>query len=89
MDSPVLVLDELHKYRRWRTFLKGLFDRYADQLRLIVTGSSRMDVYRRGGDSLMGRFLLYRMHPLSVGELLRPQEPEHEIEAPSPSLGRR
>ncbi len=84
LESPVLVLDELHKYRRWRTFLKGLFDRYADQLRLVVTGSSRMDLYRRGGDSLMGRFLPYRMHPLSVGELLRPQVPEREIEAPSP-----
>ena len=85
----MLVLDELHKYRRWRTFLKGLFDRYADQLRFIVTGSSRMDLYRRGGDSLMGRFLPYRMHPLSVGELLRPQVPGREIEAPSPSLRRR
>jgi predicted AAA+ superfamily ATPase len=83
-ESPLLVLDELHKYRRWRTFLKGLFDRYAGPLRVIVTGSSRMDLYRRGGDSLMGRFLPYRMHPLSVGELLRPQAPEREIEPPSP-----
>ena len=54
LESPVLVLDELHKYRRWRTFLKGLFDRYADQLRFIVTGSSRMDLYRRGGEQLDG-----------------------------------
>ncbi|MHC4515525.1 MAG: ATP-binding protein, partial [Planctomycetota bacterium] len=69
---PVVVLDELHKYRRWKMFLKGLFDGFADRLRIVVTGSSRLDVYRRGGDSLMGRYLLYHMHPLSVGELLHP-----------------
>jgi predicted AAA+ superfamily ATPase len=64
--------DELHKSPRWKAFLKGLFDSWGERGRFIVTGSSRLDVYRRGGDSLMGRYLLYRMHPLSVGELLRP-----------------
>jgi predicted AAA+ superfamily ATPase len=67
-----VVFDELHKYARWRTFLKGLFDKHGQRLRIVVTGSSRMDLYRRGGDSLMGRYLLYRMHPLSVGELISP-----------------
>src|SRR5262245_47990093 len=62
---PTLVLDELHKFGRWKGFLKGLFDGHADRCRIVVTGSSRLDVYRRGGDSLMGRYLLYRMHPLS------------------------
>jgi predicted AAA+ superfamily ATPase len=79
---PILVLDELHKYRRWRTFLKGLFDRHGERLRVIVTGSARLDVYRRGGDSLMGRYLPYRMHPLSAGELLDPSPPTQELRAP-------
>ena len=61
---PVSFFDELHKYPRWKQFLKGFFDTYADQVRIIVTGSSRMDIYRRGGDSLMGRYFnhlwLYR-----------------------------
>ena len=65
---PVAVFDELHKFRRWKSFLKGFFDSYADQVRVLVTGSSRMDVYRRGGDSLMGRYLLYRIHPFTVAE---------------------
>ena len=69
---PIAVFDELHKYRRWKTFLKGLFDKYERALRIVVTGSARLDVYRRGGDSLMGRYFLYHMHPLTVGELLRP-----------------
>ena len=58
----------MHKYSKWKTLLKGFFDTYGERVRLIVTGSSRLDVFRRGGDSLMGRYLLYRMHPWSVGE---------------------
>ena len=65
---PVILFDELHKFPRWSQFLKGLFDVHADRVRILVTGSSRMDVYRRGGDSLMGRYFAYRMHPFSVSE---------------------
>lgn len=82
-EPPLVVFDELHKYARWRTFLKGLFDAQADRLRIVVTGSARLDVYRRGGDSLMGRYLPYRMHPLSVGELLSPAGAEREIADPA------
>jgi hypothetical protein len=78
-----LVLDELHKFGRWKGFLKGLFDSHANSCRVIVTGSSRLDVYRRGGDSLMGRYLLYRMHPISVGELVRSEPPDSEIRPPA------
>lgn len=74
--APVVVFDELHKHRRWRVFLKGFFDKFGDRCRVIVTGSSRFDIFRRGGDSLMGRYFLYRMHPLSVGELVRTTPPE-------------
>lgn len=67
--KPILVLDEIHKYDLWSTFVKGLYDAYKDKLRIIVTGSARLNIYRRGGDSLMGRYFLYRVHPLTVGEL--------------------
>ena len=73
---PVALFDELHKYPRWKQFLKGFFDTYADQVRITVTGSSRMDIYRRGGDSLMGRYFLYRMHPFSIAEILRQDLPD-------------
>ena len=69
---PVLTLDELHHFKKWKQFLKGFFDTYGKKVRLLVTGSARMNVYKRGGDSLMGRYFPYRMHPLSVGELLHP-----------------
>lgn len=75
--QPVVALfDELHKYARWKSFLKGFFDTYADEARLLVTGSARLDVYRRGGDSLMGRYFLFRMHPLSVAELAHQDLPD-------------
>ncbi len=67
---PVVVFDEIHKYARWKNFLKGFFDVYADDCRIIVTGSSRLDLFKRGGDSLMGRYFPYHMHPLTVSELL-------------------
>ncbi|MCH8528327.1 MAG: ATP-binding protein [Kiritimatiellae bacterium] len=76
---PVVVLDELHKNPRWKTFLKGFFDLYESDCRIIVTGSSRLDVYRKGGDSLMGRYFLYHMHPLSVAELLHTLPPGSDI----------
>jgi len=82
-QPPVAVLDELHKYTKWKALLKGFFDTYGDRVRLIVTGSSRLDVFRRGSDSLMGRYLLYRMHPLSVSESLRTDVPAQEIQPPA------
>jgi len=76
------VLDELHRYRQWRTLLKGFFDTYGDRVRCIFTVSSHLDVFRKGGESLMGRYLHYRRHPLSVGELARPEVPQQPIREP-------
>ena len=79
----IAIFDELHKYSKWKALLKGFFDTHGDRVRLIVTGSSRLDVFRRGGDSLMGRYLLYRMHPWSVGECLRTDLPAREVQPPA------
>src|SRR5882724_12562573 len=82
-QPPVAVLDELHKYTKWKALLKGFFDTYGVRVRLIVTGSSRIDIFRRGSDSLMGRYLLYRMHPFSVGESLRTAVTSKELQPPA------
>ena len=63
------VFDELHKFRGWRNYLKGVWDGRATGQRILVTGSARLDFYRFGGDSLQGRYHLLRLHPLSVAEL--------------------
>jgi predicted AAA+ superfamily ATPase len=78
-----ITLDEVHKYRRWKGFLKGFFDTYENELRIIVTGSSRLDVFRRGSDSLMGRYFLFHMHPYSVAESIRSKIPDSPISKPS------
>ena len=78
-EPPLVLFDELHKFPRWKQFLKGLFDTYGQRIRIAVTGSSRLDVFRRGGDSLMGRYFLYRMHPFSVAEIGSPQLPSDGV----------
>lgn len=64
----LVVFDELHKYSRWRNFLKGLYDAHQSALHVLVTGSARLDLYRRGGDSLQGRYHHLRLYPLSLKE---------------------
>lgn len=64
-----VVLDELHKYGRWKSYLKGLFDKTRERLQIVVTGSARLDLARRAGESLLGRYELLRLHPFTIGEL--------------------
>ncbi len=71
-EKPLVVLDEIHKYPRWKTYVKGLWDTRKDRVDLLVTGRGRLDVYQRGGDSLLGRYHQYRLHPLSVKEVVDP-----------------
>ena len=61
--------DEIHKYRGWRNFLKGLYDAAGTRKRILVTGSARLDFYRYGGDSLQGRYFYLRLHPLTLAEV--------------------
>lgn len=67
--ADLWVFDEVHKYRGWRNYLKGLYDGRPPGKRILVTGSARLDAYRFGGDSLQGRYHLLRLHPLSAAEL--------------------
>ncbi len=67
-DPPFCAFDELHKYQHWRDFLKGFFDEYEDRVRVLVTGSASLATFKRGGDSLMGRYFPYTLHPMSVAE---------------------
>jgi predicted AAA+ superfamily ATPase len=75
-QSDLLILDELHKMKKWKTWIKGLFDAEGVRPRLLVTGSARLDVFRKGGDSLAGRHFMYRLHPFSVAELKDVESPK-------------
>lgn len=65
----LIVFDEIHKYARWKNYLKGIYDEFKDEFRFLVTGSGRLELYKRGGDSLLGRYFSVPLFPLSLGEL--------------------
>lgn len=67
--TGLLIFDEIHKYPEWRRLLKGLFDKRGDEHKIIVTGSARLDYYRRGGDSLQGRYHFLRLLPFTLSEV--------------------
>lgn len=81
--GALLVLDELHKWKGWKGWLKGEFDQHRDRVQFLVTGSARLDLYRRGSDSLQGRYHHYRLHPFSLAEAQSGQE----TEPPAPGAG--
>lgn len=68
--KPVVLFDEIHKFSKWKTYLKGYFDTVTNNIITLVTGSARLDIYRRGGDSLLGRYWLYHLNPFSLSEAL-------------------
>jgi uncharacterized protein len=80
--KPIVVFDEVHKYKKWKNFLKGFFDTYGEQVHIIVTGSSKLNIFIKGGDSLMGRYFPYRIHPFSVAECIYTDLPIKEIRQP-------
>ncbi len=74
----VLVLDEIHKDRSWKRKVKGIYDTMdVDQYyQIVVTGSAKLDLFRKKSDSLMGRYFPYRLHPFTVAESTAPNSPD-------------
>jgi predicted AAA+ superfamily ATPase len=66
---PIVLLDEIHKFRRWKNYLKGIYDEFHEDYLFLVMGSGRLDIYQRGGDSLAGRYYQFRLWPLTLAEL--------------------
>ncbi|MBI1909572.1 MAG: ATP-binding protein [Deltaproteobacteria bacterium] len=66
---PLLLFDEIHKYARWKNYLKGAFDKYHGEFRFLITGSGRLDLFKKGGDSLLGRYFSLPLFPLTMGEV--------------------
>jgi predicted AAA+ superfamily ATPase len=66
---PLIVLDEIHKFKDWKNYMKGVHDQFGHEYRFLVSGSGRLDVYQRGGDSLAGRYEQFHLWPLTLAEL--------------------
>lgn len=68
-DDKYLIFDELHKFPRWKNWVKGIYDTQKKNHNILVTGSARLDLYKKGGDSLLGRYHYYRLHPFTINEV--------------------
>ncbi len=68
-NAELIILDEIHKYKKWKSMVKGEYDTLKDKYRFLITGSARLDLYRKGGDSMAGRYHYFRLHPFSLAEL--------------------
>ena len=68
-NADLIILDEIHKYKKWKSFVKGEYDTLKEKFKFMITGSARLDLYRKGGDSMQGRYHYYRLHPFSMSEL--------------------
>ncbi len=66
---PLVVFDEIHKYKDWKNYLKGIYDQFRQEYQFLVSGSGRLDIYQKGGDSLAGRYYLYHLWPFTIAEL--------------------
>ena len=95
--ARLAIFDELHKMKNWKSWLKGVYDTEGVPPALLVTGSARLDLFRKGGDSMAGRFFSYRLHPISVREACEylQEKPEDAVQDllrlggfPEPYLGK-
>lgn len=66
---PLIVFDEIHKYKKWKNYLKGIYDEFSDHYKFLVLGSGRLNVFQKGGDSLAGRYFLFTLWPFTLAEL--------------------
>ena len=68
-DVQLVIFDELHKMKKWKSWIKGIYDTEGIPPALLVTGSARLETYKKGGESLAGRYFSFRLHPLTVKEI--------------------
>lgn len=68
-QKKLIVFDELHKMPKWKAWLKGVYDKKPRANSILVTGSARLNAFKKTGDSLAGRHFYYRLHPFDMKEL--------------------
>ena len=77
-NSKLIILDEIHKYKDWKNLVKGFYDEYKTEKSFLITGSARLDLFKKGGDSLQGRYHYFRLHPMSLGEITNPNSSDFD-----------
>ncbi|KUG24073.1 atpase [hydrocarbon metagenome] len=69
-STPLIILDEIHKYKDWKNYLKGVYDQFHKDFKFLISGSGRLDIYQKGGDSMAGRYYLFHLFPFTMSELI-------------------
>lgn len=69
-NTALVIFDEFHKFPTWKTFLKGIYDTEGVHPPILVTGSAKLNVFKKGNDSMVGRYYYHRLLPLSVKEVV-------------------
>ena len=67
-STELIILGEIHKMPKWKNYLKGIYDTKAPHQKILVTGSARLEIFNKVGDSLAGRYFLHRLMPLTPAE---------------------
>ncbi len=80
-DSDLVIFDEIHKMKKWKNYIKGTYDTKVKKQGMLITGSARLEAFRKTGDSLAGRYFRYRLMPLSVKELAKKMKPYEAVNA--------
>lgn len=68
-SKPFIIFDEIHKYKNWKNYLKGIYDEFFKEYLFLISGSGRLNTYQKGGDSLAGRYLMFHLFPFTISEL--------------------
>jgi len=76
--TPWICFDEIHKYPKWKDILKEIYDKHGELYRFIITGSARLDLFRKSGDSLIGRFFLFKLFPFALNEITEKNRPRDD-----------
>ncbi len=82
-SRELVIFDEFHKLKNWKAWLKGVYDTERIPPSIVVTGSAKLDTYKKVGDSLAGRFFQFRLHPFDLKELRNahyPGNPEKALD---------
>jgi len=78
-SKPFIIFDEIHKYKNWKNYLKGVYDQFNQEYKFLISGSGRLDFYQKGGDSLAGRYYLFHLFPFTTAEISKTRRPFDEF----------
>ncbi len=68
-DGSLLVIDEIQKIPNWSEAIKSLWDKHPRRLRVVLLGSSSLQIQSGLTESLAGRFELTRIYHWTFTEL--------------------